>query len=124
MSAMQRRKGATAERELFGLLSERLGTVVKRNLSQTRGGGADTLDISGWSLEVKRQETGFREAWWEQAVEQARKADRKPALAYRASRQPWRFRTDLTYSDPLQIGSGYWVETDIDGFCFMVRETI
>jgi hypothetical protein len=68
---MQRRKGASGERELFGLLRDELGVVVERNLSQTRGGGADSLSIDGLAIEVKRQEKPFSDAWWRQAVEQA-----------------------------------------------------
>ena len=46
MTAMQRRKGASAERELFALLSDLLGCVVRRNVGQSRAGGADRLDAA------------------------------------------------------------------------------
>lgn len=42
MTAMQRRKGASGERELFALLSDLLGYVVRRNIGQARAGGAVT----------------------------------------------------------------------------------
>ena len=57
MSASQRNKGSRGERELFALLTEQLGVTVTRNLSQTRAGGADALDVPGWSIECKRQES-------------------------------------------------------------------
>ena len=41
MGAMQRRKGATGERELIALLREHLGEELTRNLDQARDGGAD-----------------------------------------------------------------------------------
>lgn len=118
-----RLKGNRNERELFGLLSERLGTAVRRNLSQTRGGGADTLDIPGWSLEVKRHESGFRQEWWTQTLKQADAAGKYPALAYRASRQPWRFRVWLESINDKARG-GMWAEVDLDTFCYIVRESL
>lgn len=36
MSAMQRRKGAVAEREILRLLGDELGISLQRNLQQTR----------------------------------------------------------------------------------------
>jgi hypothetical protein len=99
MSAAQRNKGACGERELFNLLTDNLGFVVKRNLSQTRGGGADGLDVPGFAIEVKRQEKLALSAWWHQTVEQAGPG-RTPILFYRQSRQPWRAVIDLSDLDP------------------------
>lgn len=82
-----RNKGAAGERELFGILSERLGIPIKRGLSASREGGADSLDIPGLAVEVKRCEKENLPAWWRQAVDQA--GDRLPVLFYRASRKPW-----------------------------------
>jgi Holliday junction resolvase len=133
MSAMQRSKGARAEREVFALLSKELGSCVRRNVDQARAGGADCIEVPGWAIEVKRHETGFREAWWEQTLRQAEEAEACPALAYRASRQPWRVRMLLcdvvfslsdrvTYDD---AGSGRsWVEMDLPTFALIVRESL
>ena len=93
MGKMQRNKGAQAERELFALLTDGLGLNITRNLVQTRAGGADTIDIPGVALEVKRHEVLQIGSWWEQTLAQA--GDRIPLLAYRQSRQPWRFVIDL-----------------------------
>ena len=79
-------KGAAGERELFGLLSDQLGFVVKRELSASRAGGCDGLDVPGWAIEVKRTERALAEHWW-QAVEQAEKAGRKPVLFWRKNRE-------------------------------------
>jgi len=131
MSAMQRSKGARAERELFALLSEQLGTCVRRNVDQARAGGADCVEVPGWAIEVKRHETGFREAWWEQALAQAAAADCYPALAYRASRQPWRVRVLLC--DVVESLSAWpvqqdwnmaWAEMDLPTFALIVRESL
>lgn len=132
MSKMSRSKGQRGEREFFGLLSEELGTCVRRNVDQARNGGADCIEVRGWAIEVKRVESGFREAWWEQALAQAEAADCSPALAYRASRQPWRVRVllcDAAYgvSDWVSdscLGVDMWVETDLPTFAFIVRESL
>ena len=89
MSAMQRRKGAAAEREVLRLLGEELGQMLQRNLSQTREGGADCLCVRGWAIEVKRQEALSRPAWWRQAVVQAERVGQEPMLLYRRSREAW-----------------------------------
>ena len=123
MSAMQRRKGQSGERELFGLLSDLLGTCVRRNVDQARAGGADGLDVPGWAIEVKRREGGFKAAWWDQAVQQGEDSGRRPALAYRASRQPWRVRLYL-HSINDNFRGGAWVETDLPTFAMIVRETL
>lgn len=90
MSAMQRRKGAAAEREVLRLLGAELGMMLERNLQQTREGGADCVAIKGWAIEIKRHERLSRPAWWRQACEQANKLGVEPMLLYRRSREPWR----------------------------------
>lgn len=129
MSAMQRRKGQSGEREFFGLLSEHLGFVVRRNVDQARRGGADGIEVPGWAIEVKRHESGFREAWWVQALHQST-VSRRPALAYRASRQPWRVRLYvhdfiIAMSDTWRGPYGdMWIECDVKTFAFIVRESL
>lgn len=90
MGAMQRRKGAAGEREALRLLGDELGELLKRNLTQTREGGADCVCIRGFALEIKRQEALSRPAWWRQACEQAARLGVEPMLLYRRSREPWR----------------------------------
>jgi len=89
MSAMQRRKGAQAEREVLRLLGEELGQQLQRNLSQTREGGADCICVRGYAIEVKRQESLSRPAWWRQACQQAARLQVEPLLLYRRSREQW-----------------------------------
>lgn len=85
-----RTKGAAAERELLRKLGDELGVLLQRNLTQTRGGGADCLCLHGFAIEVKRKERLSRPAWWSQAVEQAQRAGGEPIVFYRRSREPWR----------------------------------
>lgn len=86
-----RRKGATAERELFNLLNEKLGRqVFKRNLLQSRQGGADNEGETALAIEVKRCETLALPAWIKQAKEQA-KPGQLPVVAYRRSGEEWQY---------------------------------
>ncbi len=87
--AGSRNKGAAAEREVLKLLGAELGVALKRNIEQTRGGGADCLEVKGFAIEVKRQERLSRPAWWAQAIEQAQRVGAEPMLLYRRNREPW-----------------------------------
>ena len=123
MSAMQRRKGQAGERELFALLSDELGFTVRRNVDQARQGGADGLDIPGWAVEAKRQETLSIPAWWAQAERQA--VRRKPILFYRASRKPWRAVLDLHDVAPGTFPArGNLCEMSLETACTVIRETL
>ena len=117
-----RAKGASAERELFALLSDNLGVVVKRNLSQTRGGGADTLDIPGWAIVVKRVEQLNITAWWQQAQDQAGTTHR-PILFYRASRQTW--KAVMRLEDINSNFAGFeTVVLSLGAACMVIRDSL
>jgi hypothetical protein len=89
MSASQRRKGQRGELELFALLSDELGFVVRRNVDQARIGGADCIELPGFAPEVKRHERLALPAWWRQAVKQGQAMQAEPIVFFRQSRQPW-----------------------------------
>lgn len=127
MANMQREKGKDGERELAGLLRERLGATIKRNLAQAREGGYDLAGLPGLALEVKRQATateGQIAEWWAQAEEQAQAAGLVPVLAYRADRRPWRFVVPLSkLLDTCPWGGVDWTATvGLEAFCAIVRE--
>ena len=125
MTKMQRTKGAAGERELFALLSEQLGVTVTRNLTQTRGGGADALDVPGWAIECKRQEALSIASWWSQATRQAEATGRKPALFYRQSRKPWRAVLDLSHVAPgIFTTPGSLCELALSDACTVIRESL
>lgn len=125
MSVMQKRKGKDGENELARLLTERLGTVVKRNLGQSRAGGHDLL-LPGWAVEVKRASSPQLATWWQQTLLQARNAGTRPVLAYRLDRAPWRFVVRLADLSPHYAEqSEYLIATlCIDGFSLIVRESL
>lgn len=83
-----RNKGAAGEREVAKILTDNLGFVVKRNLSQSRD-GADDITIQHFRVEVKRQETLQIDKWSTQ-VEACAELGEVPVLIYRRSGQPWR----------------------------------
>jgi hypothetical protein len=129
MTAMQRRKGQRGERELFGLLSDRLGTVVRRNVDQARQGGADGLDVQGWAVEVKRQQRAFIEPWWRQTLDQAAAVGRKPILFYRANHKPWRALVRLADVCPCpgcygEAADHERVELTLDAAVLVIRESL
>mgnify|MGYP003335577582 CR=1 FL=1 len=93
MSASERIKGKRAENEFLKLLNKLfldrgIEINLRRNLQQTQQGGADSLDLEGVAIEVKRHERLSIAAWWRQALTQAGQ-DRLPVLAYRQSRKSW-----------------------------------
>jgi hypothetical protein len=90
MGRMSRTKGARGELELFAALSDELGFVVRRNVDQARNGGCDSIELPGFSPEVKRHEALNRDAWWEQTVRQAAQRGAEPVCFYRQNRKPWR----------------------------------
>lgn len=117
MGRMQRTKGATGEREVLKLLSERLGVKLERNLTQTRGGGADCVEMGSLRLEVKRQEKLAIATWWAQAQQQA--GEHIPVLAYRQSHKPWTFVLD-SFDLALLPCRGHLLHMDLETFCALV----
>lgn len=82
MSAMQRTKGAVAERWVAGLIRDWTGFTVKRNWQgQAAEGGEDLTGVPGWAIEVKRAKE-YQNSWWRQTVEQAKPSGRYPVLIY------------------------------------------
>lgn len=90
-----RNKGAAGERELAGILTDKLGFVVQRKLGQARDGG-DDIQIGRYRIEVKRREALRLDEWCQQ-VEQASEPGNVPVLAYRRNGQPWRVVVPLEW---------------------------
>ena len=123
MSKSQRDKGANGERELCRILTDELGVEVARNLTQYQKVNQHDLRGIPFALEVKRQESLSLGTWWNQAQAQAEEAGLSPALAYRQSRQPWRFVVRM--HDINQDFTGDCTATlELDGFVQLVRERL
>jgi Holliday junction resolvase len=125
MGAMQRRKGAAAERELACILSDETGVTVRRILGQARDSGND-IDLDEFAIEAKRQERPNLSACWGQVLNAADKKGLIPVLAVRQSRQPWFFYLPCDW----YMGPQEWRQRTLDhtvrmtiaGFGFAYRE--
>jgi hypothetical protein len=89
MALNSRNKGQRGEREAASLLGTWIEKDLRRNLSQTRDGDADLLDIPGLTIEVKRQETLNVNTWWRQVCRAADNRGDIPVLMYRQNRKEW-----------------------------------
>ena len=136
---MSRTKGQSGEREFARLMFDHLGIEVKRHLEQSRSGGHDlvvtdpgscriTEAFDLFAVEIKRHKAasqGLIAQWWLQATEQATRAEKIPALAYRADRQQWRVVLPLySISDSMSQSDDYesTAELSLPAFCSIVRE--
>lgn len=81
MSASQRTKGASYERELCRYFTAELGMPVKRNLDQVRDGGND-ITVGPFRFEAKRRASLSVYKWMDQAVEATGQGG-KPAVLCR-----------------------------------------
>ena len=130
MPINSRTKGASGEREVARILADELGIQMVRNLAQARNGGSDLIGLPGWSVEVKRAKAvtaGMVGEWWSQAEAQAIREGKRPALAYRADRQPWRVAVrlgDLIPSLPSWQGPDWLAHVSIPAFCAIQREWV
>lgn len=92
-----RAKGACGEREFANEMNGHLGAPhFRRNLVQSRQGGADFETVGGCAVEVKRREKASWGPWVRQAAEQATAAGATPVLAWRANKQPWQIWVQMT----------------------------
>jgi hypothetical protein len=101
MGLNARSKGQRGEREIVDMLQPIVDKVygtgstsklLQRNAQQSSVGGHDIVGLDWIALEVKRVETSFQNAWWEQCKRQALVVKAEPVLIYRQSRQPWKVR--------------------------------
>lgn len=130
MKINSRAKGKSGERELINQLKHRLpaemGVQLERNLEQTRNGGHDILGLPGWALEVKRyaQVTpADLKSFWQQAVDQARRDQSRPALAFREDRRDWRVvlrLSDVSATWPTEDDYDYTVQVSLELFSLIV----
>lgn len=81
-----RNKGAGYEREIANKFSEYLGADVKRNLDQSRDGGAD-ISLPPYLIECKRRARIIVYEWIEQATKAAKPVNMVPVVVCRADRQ-------------------------------------
>jgi hypothetical protein len=85
---MARNKGARGENELAAILTDELGTVVKRKLGQARN-GEDDIEVGKFRIEVKRRET-LAVMQWVRQIEACTPKNQVPLVVFRQNGQEWR----------------------------------
>ena len=126
MSAMQRSKGQSGEREIAGIVRDATGWNVRRRVRQ-HDGDSDLEGVPGWSVEVKRHRAATRgdiARWWQQAVAQA--GDLLPVLFYRVDRDAWRavWPVATAFDPKTEIWRSYaWTaDTTVQAWAAVARE--
>ena len=127
MGASSRNKGASGERELIREIEAETGIRLERNLAQSFGGGHDLIGLDHWAIECKRYANignAEKAQFWRQAVEQARRVGKFPAVCFRADRSPWRvlvaYPTDIYELEDFRRSC----EISLELFCGLIRETL
>lgn len=121
-----RNKGAAYERTIAQQLFNELGIKFKRDLEQYRAGAhadliADDPDFC-FTLELKRYKDGpigGSPSWWQQVEVAAEREGKWPCLIYKYDRKA--DRVVIPLASILDGGEGQ-IETDLQTFCFIVRE--
>jgi len=121
-----RNKGAAYERQIAQKLFLELGIHFKRDLEQYRTGGyADLIPDNSnfpFTLELKRYKDGAiggSPAWWEQVLVASKREGKIPCLIYKYDRKADRVVMPLS---AVMAGGEGKIETDLETFCFIVRE--
>lgn len=129
-----RAKGAAAEREFCKELADHLGDVLveplKRNLEQTRKGGHDIVGLDGYAIEIKRYRVikeGDIARFWAQAVDQAKRVEGTPVLAFREDFCSWRVRIPWGFMMPdmdWDEDVDFTIELSLKAFASLIREQL
>jgi len=129
MGASSRTKGAGGERELIREIEDQTGIRLERNLAQSFGGGHDLIGLDYWAIECKRYASisnADKAQFWRQAVKQAQRVDKHPAVCFRADRAPWRvlvaYPANLDLFDLSDFNCS--CEISLELFCGLIRETL
>lgn len=102
MSAYQRTKGATFERDVANDLTERLGRVVRRNIGQARDGG-DDITVPPFRIECKARARIAVYDFMEQC-KAACAAGEKPVVVMKGDRREWLVL--MRYEDAVKLMQG------------------
>ena len=121
-----RNKGAAYERAIAQQLFNELGISFRRDLDQYRYGGHSDLIPDNpyfpFCLELKRFAAGpigGSPSWWQQVEVAAEREGKLPCLIYKYDRKP--DRVVIPLASVMDGGEGE-IETDLQTFCFIVRE--
>ena len=115
MSNPSKNKGSAAEREVATLLSEALGTEIKRNIAASRGDETEDIRFQHngktYLVEVKRRENLSKGAWLKQAEKHAkRNGTGIPVVVYRKNREPWHVHWRIKNGSAMTLPFDLWVK--------------
>jgi hypothetical protein len=119
MGINPRTKGKEGEREFVNRFQPFFPNELKRNLLQTREGGADISGCAPFQVEVKRCQKVEHNKWWKQ-VNAACDPEDIPVVAYRQNHSSWRFLLPSSYLVADHTG---YVEASEEIFLALVLRT-
>jgi hypothetical protein len=111
-----RTKGKAAESEFVNRFQMFFPMEIKRNLLQTREGGADISGCHPFCIEVKRCEKIERPKWWKQVLA-ATAPDEISIVAFRVNKGKWTFLLPVYLMIP---GAEGYVEASEEVFLKLV----
>lgn len=114
-----RTKGKAGESEFVNRFQMFFPNELKRNLLQTREGGADISGCHPFCIEVKRCEKIERPKWWRQVLA-ATAPDEISVVAFRQNKKPWTFLLPVYLMIP---GAEGYVEASEEVFLAVVMST-
>lgn len=91
MALNPRTKGADGELEFCSRFQPFFSESLKRNLLQSREGGADITGSDPWVVEVKRCQLVEHNKWWRQVKAAVTEEWQIPVVAYRVNFGAWLF---------------------------------
>lgn len=112
-----RNKGRSGESEFVNRFQPFFPETLKRNLLQTREGGADISGCSPFQIEVKRCEKLEKDKWWKQVNRALTDESEIPVVAYRQNKRPWRFLMSVRL---VGVDSDGWLEMSEDDWVRLV----
>ena len=115
------KKGQRTERSIFKILSDKLDLKLVRRLDAARSGGCDSLDVPGWSIEIKSG-AFWRNSFWDQAELQSMGSGVRPVLFFKPDRKGIEVYMHLHDLSPLfPPAPRPPVKIDVDSWCELVK---
>ena len=119
-----RNKGKAGEQEFIETFRSLFPEPIKRNLEQVRSGGSDLIGSDPFVVEIKRVEKLDLNNWWRQVTHAASTGPlcptkAVPLVAYRQSRQPWKFLLPATL---IVAKSSTFIIADTETFIKFITE--
>ncbi len=115
-----RNKGKAGESEFVNRFQMFFPNEIKRNLLQTREGGADISGCAPFQIEVKRCQKLELPKWWRQVTAACLHEDDIPVVAYRRNHEGWLF---LLPTSLMGLGGGGYVLASEEVFLKLVVGT-